>query len=337
MSLGIQKIKKGWVKTWPVQWIVRLIVGFLRFCAEIVYHVPQVLKRASARWGSWWLFDVIGLRRHVVLHNLVRVFPRSQEESQGEYRARLERLGRANYEQMILFFWELLERSAWTQARCSERIRVHGFGRVRELIDQKKGFFFLTAHLGNWELISKAGVGIGIPLAIITRYLRNLFWNEVWVHLRQAYGLELLEEFGSGLQVVKAIRRGRAVGFMMDQHTGDPHGILARFLGVECMCSKGLAVLSMRLEAPIVPAFLIRAADGTHDLHFEAPVDWSDLEKLISCGELKSGSVDVHRYHIERCNEIMESWIRQNPAQYLWLHKRFKGVFLYEDPLPWAL
>jgi lauroyl/myristoyl acyltransferase len=33
----------------------------------------------------------------------------------------------------------------------------------------------------------------------------------------------------------------------------------------------------------------------------------------------------------------MEQWIRRDPEQYLWLHKRFKGVFLYEDPLPWAL
>jgi KDO2-lipid IV(A) lauroyltransferase len=337
MSLGVRGIEKGWVESPLARGLVWLVTATLRVFAELVYQVPHGMKRGLAQALGRLFFDLIQLRRHVVLHNLIRVFPREHQESMNAYRLRLEALGRSHWTHMICFLWELLERPAWTTARWRRRVRVHGFEHCQQLLDQGQGFFFLTAHLGNWELITKVGVGLGLPLAIITRYLRNLFVNEVWVQIRRSYGLELLEEFGSGLQVVRAIRRGRAVGFMMDQHTGHPHGILARFLGVECMCPKGLAVLATRLNAPIVPAYLLRRQDGTFDLYFERVMDFSGLQERLSRGELKNGSEELQRYHIEQCNERMEQWIRRDPEQYLWLHKRFKGVFLYEDPLPWAL
>ncbi len=313
--------------------------AFLYIVGFFVFHCPFIIKKLFARSFSTLWFYVLLFKKNVILHNLAFVFPRKSDESMKAFKLRCETLARENMVHMVLCLFEILERYHWTQKTVEERVQLSGFEHVHELQKKNQGFFFLTAHLGNWELITFVGIKIGIRLAIITKYLRNKFANALWIKSRKNYGLELLDESGSGLAVVKCIRRGGAVGFILDQHTGEPHGIEAKFLGRSAWCPKGLAILSQRLECPVVPSFLLRLEDGTFRLHFLAPLSFplikhSDREY---CTESSSLTTKALRYHIGICNEIMEGWILRYPDQYLWMHKRFKNVLNYSAPLSWQL
>ena len=212
---------------------------------------------------------------------------------------------------------------------------LHGIEHLRALQAKGTGFFFLTSHLGNWELITLVGVVNDFRPAIITKFLRSQFFNYIWVRSRQSYGLELLEESGSGLAIVKAVRRGRGVGFILDQHTGEPNGIEASFFGLPAWCNKGLAVLSDRLKVGVLPTYLVRLPNGHFEMFVDPPLDFAKTEPFhLPKGGLTDEGL---RTHILVCNQNLEKWIRNYPEQYLWIHKRFKNLIDYRSKLAWEI
>lgn len=302
-----------------------------------ISFLPFFVKDFFAQSLARLWFYGLRFRRRVILHNLSVVFTRDSQESMQDFQNRIEQLAVANCRHMILNLLEIFERFHWSAKNFSQKVVVEGVEHVRRLQKQGQGFFFVSGHVGNWELITMTGILLNIRLAVITKALRNRFFDDIWVKSRVRYGLELLEEKGSGLATIRAVREGKAVGFILDQHTGEPHGIHTKFLGLDAWCPKGLAILAWRLRVPVLPTYLIRGADGKHHLTIEAPLDFSSLENpkyLDSKGALsEAGLIE----HLRICNENMESWIRRYPDQYLWMHRRFKTAIDYKSKLVWEL
>lgn len=302
---------------------------FFWFLGLIILKMPLRLKFVWSHLFAILVFRVFRFRRRVVLHNLSWVFPRKTQESMGDFESRILDLGFKNYLHYGWMVLELFERFHWTDDVIQKKVKFTGAEHVWDALKKGRGFFFLTAHLGNWELITRVGVYLGFPLTIVTKSLRNAFWDRVWIRSRKEFGLELLEESGSGLGIVRGIRNKKGVGFILDQHTGRPHGVQARFLGVSgAWTPKGLAVLSSRLECPVIPAYMVRDNDGNFVLTIEKPLQLPIARDDIQILE-----------HIEICNRNIEKWIFEFPEQYLWIHKRFKEIpgRVYSSKLPWEL
>jgi len=320
----------------PFTLLGRLLYGFAWILGGVLYRIPFSLKRAGAGWLARAAYFLFPGKTRVILQNLVHVFPRLSEEAMDDFRRRTERLAFEHYSHLSLSFLEVLERFHWTAETVETRVRIHDFAVVGERTARREGYFILTAHLGNWELLTLVTVIRKIPLAIVTRYLRNPFFDALWVRSRKSYGLDLLEEKGSGLGIIRRIKLGGVVGFIMDQHTGEPHGVRAKFFGLDAWTPKGLAILSDRLRAAIIPGYMIRATDGTFDVHVDAALDVSALDTnpvyRNESGALTEAGI---LYHVQLCNENMERWIRKAPAQYLWIHRRFKEAIDYRAPLVW--
>lgn len=300
---------------------------FLVFVGYLILYTPYKIKASvtSVVCVLWW--DVLKFRRRIVMNNLVVVFARNREESMDAYRLRLEAIGRRSVWNAGYGVFEIMERFAWNQNTVRKKVRAHNFEALKSLSDRGEGYFILTAHLGAWELATFSGVAMGLRLAVITRFLRSRFWDRIWVRSRRRFGLRLLGESASGRAVVRSVREGYGVGFMMDQHTGKPHGILSKFLGVSAWSPKGLAILSRALKVPIIEVYMLRDGHGMYDLYVN--------EHVPTCAESGVDKDKDVTLHVELCNEKMEAWIRQYPEQYLWLHRRFKSVVNYRGLLPW--
>lgn len=304
-----------------------LTYAFFVAAGYLILWMPYPIKSFVAAVASvvWW--DVLKFRRHIVLLNLSVVFKREREEAMDTYRRRLERIGKRSVWHACYGFFEIIERFAWNRDVVLKKVRQHNFARLEELDRAHNGYFILTAHLGAWELATFSGVALGLRLAVITRFLRSRFWDRIWVRSRRRFGLKLLGESYSGRALVRSIREGYGIGFMMDQHTGRPHGISTNFLGVPAWSPKGLAILSRALKVPIVEVYLLRDGKGFYDLHIN--------DNVPTCTESGADKDKDVALHVRLCNEKMETWIRQYPEQYLWLHRRFKSSLDYKSALPW--
>lgn len=313
--------------------VARIFYFYLWFLGAFFYYMPFSLKSFMAKvLASIWYY-LCPFRVTVILHNLALVFPRHDEESMSDFEKRSKKLARANLHHMCLLFFESLERFHWKRSDLGKRAIVYGLQPVIDRCHSGQGSLLLTSHMGNWELGSHVATLFGLPASVITRNARNPISDFVLQRYRRGVDIEYLPEIQSGLKLRSALKRGRAMAFMFDQHTGSPHGQESVFLGQKAWSPKGLALIAVRLKAPIVPIYFLRNEQGQLELHTLEDLDFPDLEAMRA--ESSKVTDRILDYHIRRCNESIGKWVRKYPEQYLWMHKRFKNFLDYRSPLPW--
>ncbi len=111
------------------------------------------------------------------------------------------------------------------------------------------------------------------------------------------------------------LKRGDAVGILIDQNTFREAGVFAPFFGIPACTTTGLATIALRTGAAIVPGVLIWDEHlRKHRLRFEPPV------ALVQTGNKQEDILT----NTTRCNQVLEELVRKHPDQWLWVHRRWK-------------
>ncbi len=189
-------------------------------------------------------------------------------------------------------------------AECVERAWTRG-----------RGILFLTPHLGCFELSVQAaaerwGAQHG-PITILYRPARQPWLAEIMRTARNRPGISAVPTTLQGVrQMIKALRRGEAVGLLPDQVPPQGQGVWSPFFGREAYTMTLAARLAQQTGAAVVLARCERLPRGQgYVLHLE------DLPVTLA-PELDAAVLQI--------NQAMERVIRQCPQQYLWGYARYK-------------
>jgi len=191
-------------------------------------------------------------------------------------------------------------------ARCFE---VTGAEPLREAAGEGPAVF-LSAHFGNWEHSVAAARGAGFDTVSVARPLDNPLLDRWIGRMRRATGTETVEKRGALRGLLRVARQGRSVAMLMDQNAGR-HGMLVPFFGRPCSTIPAGVALARRLGAPVSVGTMERRAPGIHRLRLGPPMYVRDGE-----GGEKEALVEVNRQ--------LEGRIRERPADWLWLHRRWR-------------
>ena len=219
---------------------------------------------------------------------------------------------------------ELMRFAGGKDAELGERLEVHGEEIVKEALVREKGVLILIAHFGNYDLMGLyASKLFAYPLTIITKTLKNAKLNELWWEMRRKAGVKEVPSHNAYRACVRALRKNELVGFMLDQNRPKEQGVFVDFFGRLASTTPGLAFMSAQTGAPVVPVFMHRTPEGRHVLEvqpaIEPPADRKE-ETLLACTAAYT--------------RIIEAEVRRYPAQWLWLHKRWKSRPPGEDAPP---
>lgn len=285
-----------------------MLAWFLKSMAKGVACLPARWAQALGRGAGWVLAHGMRLRRTYVLEVLARSFP---EKTPDEHRA----IYAAMCRHQALNLVEILRFAGGREEEIRARIEVSGEEVVKQALERGKGVLVLIAHFGNYDLMGLfASRLLGYPVTIITKTLKNQRLNELWWELRQKAGLKTLPSHNAYRACVRALRRNELVGFMLDQNRPSGQGVFVDFFGKPASTTPGLAMMSAQTGAPVVPVFMRRRPDGRHVLEarpvIEPPPDRKE-ETLRACTAAYT--------------TIIEDEIRRDPAQWMWLHKRWKS------------
>jgi KDO2-lipid IV(A) lauroyltransferase len=247
----------------------------------------------------------LGVRRRVALENLRFAFPEKSEAERAAILAEHYReLGRVTVE----------------YARLAELVHapgdqvvahVRGLEHLLALREQKRGAVLLTGHFGNFELLG-AWLGRLHPVDVVVQGLSNPGVERLLDEQRRAAGIGLIP-LGAGIRRVhQALRAGRWVAVLGDQDARR-HGVFVPFLGRLASTPIGPARLALAARVPIVMGFPSRRPDGRHELDVDPPLELTDPEAPDAVERLTA-------LHTAR----LEARIRQHPASWFWLHRRWK-------------
>ena len=261
------------------------------------------------------LLFVFRFRRRIIEDNIYQAY-KKELDSKELSKQDVPKMIFANYVHYGRLILEILHLPFDSKRFAKANVRVHNIEYFNSAFNKGKGVFFLSAHTGYWEVMGVMASEYKVPLNVITKYLRIGFLNRIWVKSREKAGIKLINETFSAKEVLKAIKRGEVIGFVLDQFMGPPVGRRIQFFNRPAWTIASLAWFIQRTGASVVPVVNYRSEDGHFDLFILPEVEFekvgTDEENIV--------------HNTQRYSNIMEGFVRAKPEQWLWLHRRWKRV-----------
>jgi KDO2-lipid IV(A) lauroyltransferase len=214
--------------------------------------------------------------------------------------------------------WQMVEfcrLPRYTAENTRGWIRTEGLEHYLSAEARRNGVLVLTGHLGAWELSSFYHSLMGHPMGMVIRRLDNRLLDEYVNNIRCLHGNRVLhkDDFARGL--LTAMRAGDTVGILMDTNMTPPQGVFARFFGVDACTASGLARVALKTGAAVLPGFCLwEESEQRYVLRFGPELTFH-----------RTGNYDADILAAtQQCNDVLESWIRRYPDQWLWIHRRWK-------------
>jgi KDO2-lipid IV(A) lauroyltransferase len=185
-----------------------------------------------------------------------------------------------------------------------------------------RGVVVATAHTGNWDLTACAAAqwiarnAGGARLHVVTKRLSWRALDRYWQRLRAERGVVLADALGAATYVRDALAAGDFTAMLIDQVPERGSGVsIAPFLGAPALHDLGPALLAARARVPLLLVLGHREPDGRHRLELAAEIA---PEELRGKGAIERATATMA--------SALEAFVQAHPAQWLWLHRRWKNV-----------
>lgn len=178
----------------------------------------------------------------------------------------------------------------------------------------------VSGHLANWEVM-QIYASRELPDTItVTRDPNNPHVHALLERLRGGWGGRRVPKGLKGSrQVLAAMKKGAVLGALIDQKMND--GIAVPFFGLAAMTAPAVGRLALRFDCPIIPTRIERTGPARFRLTCYPPV------ALPDSGDTEQDVLKV----MTELNTMLEAWIRDRPAEWLWLHRRWPKETYSED------
>jgi KDO2-lipid IV(A) lauroyltransferase len=188
-------------------------------------------------------------------------------------------------------------------------IYYEGLEHYHRAKERGKGVLFATAHLGNWELSAFAHALLTEPMNVVVRPLDNPIVDDLVETRRALSGNTLLSKRDFARSILHALRDNQPVGILVDQNASADNGAFVPFFGKLACANLTFAKLAARSGAAVIPGFAVwNQAARRYVLRFYPEV------------EISGDAVE----DTARIQAAVETAIRENPGEWLWIHRRWK-------------
>lgn len=285
-----------------------ILTYFIGFFFNMLGMMPRsVLKHMGNFIGRLW-HALDKKRRDIVTRNLQWAFgnEKSIDEINAIRRKVFMNIGQIPFE--IGWFMRL------PQQHLKKYFQIKGLYYLSSIYHQKRGGLVLTAHLGNWELMpSLFGIRTGYLANVLYRPMDNAPLDAFFRQFRSRFGTRMIPRSHAMRKILKRLNNGELVGILFDQNVDWYEGVFVEFFNHIACTNKGLALLSMKTGAPVLPLFFRREGD-------RFIVEFGPEIPLIHTGDkIRDIETNTRRY-----NQVLESYIQKYPDQWFWVHRRWK-------------
>lgn len=196
-------------------------------------------------------------------------------------------------------------------------VKVSGFELFEEATRAGKGIVYLTPHLGCFEVTAQY-MSTFAPVTVLYRPPKQAWLQTLIMAGRARKQLHLATADLAGVRtLLKALKRGEAVGMLPDQAPRVGEGMWIDFFGKPAY-TMTLAARLTESGATVIVVWAERLADGAgYHFHLQRPtqpIDGSTAQRA------------------QQISHEIEGLIRQCPQQYLWAYNRYKRPRGVEAP-----
>ncbi|MFY0664784.1 MAG: LpxL/LpxP family Kdo(2)-lipid IV(A) lauroyl/palmitoleoyl acyltransferase [Natronospirillum sp.] len=279
----------------PRYWGVWLLLSFM----WLIAHLPYAVQMRIGTMIGGLLYHIARERRRVAHVNLSLAFPdHSTEQRTALVKAVFRETGKALPETCIAWFRH--------PGKLSIEWHVENIAQLVEAAESPQGVLLLGAHFSCVDICG-ALIGTLLDYDTLHRPHGNPLMNYFQCRGRLRFVGALIEKKDM-LSMIRRLKKGRVIFYAPDQDLGRKYSIFVPFFGVSTATVTATAKLATVAGARVFLALTLRTPTGYRMRAIDG--------EALSTGNIEA---DTAAY-----NAWLEEEIRQQPSQYLWLHKRFK-------------
>ena len=280
----------------------------VRVAICVIQSLPRPACERWARRLSELLANRIRIRRTVVRENLRQAFPAMSADERRE-------VARGMWEHLLLMVVEIahanrvIHKTTWRR-----HLRIHGMEDFVRTLWLERPKVILSGHYGNFELAAYLFGLFGFRIFSVARELDNPRLDRFVTEFRESRGQRILPKKGSAPDVALVLEENGAIGLLGDQAAG-PKGCWVDFFGRPASVHKAIGVFALSAAAPVMVCSATRRSGlFDYDLRLEGTADpAADTPET-------AGLQSLSQWY----TTLLEDAIRREPAQYWWVHRRWR-------------
>jgi len=284
----------------PRHWPSWLLVGLFAGLAWLPFPLLWLFGHALGRLGYLVLLD----RRRVARTNLALCLPElSRWRREALLRQHFGWLGVAAASQGIAWYG--------SPRRLRRLVRFRNAEDVVRLLQAGQGTIMLAPHFVALDFVGPAFAERLHPGMYMYQRLRNPVIDVAVQRGRTRFGTIAVERRDDLRGVIRRIRNGAPFYYLPDQDPGRKRGIFVPFCGVAAATVPMLGRLARLADAPVIPTFATF-------------LPWGRGVEMRFGPALQGFPSGDDGADTARMNQVIEAALRATPAQYFWVHRRFK-------------
>lgn len=278
----------------------------------LVAILSRLPLRVLYRLADWLLYPlmyhIVRYRRKVVESNIAICLSDKSE-------AERKQIAKDFYHQFCSTIVEIIYGYRCSESEMRERVVFGNMDEVNRLVDAAGGGIFMLAHMGNWEWMASVQqwVSPGVTEVNVYRRLKNEIMDALMLSIRGQRGGVCVEKQRILREMVRYRSEGKpiTVGLLSDQKVRpELTRVWATFMQQEVGFLEGGEVLGKKFGYPVFYAHITSDRRG----HYH-----SDM-RVLSANPKNTQDGEITKAYAA----ALEANILEQPALWLWTHKRFK-------------
>ncbi|MCZ6475767.1 MAG: lipid A biosynthesis acyltransferase [Gammaproteobacteria bacterium] len=284
----------------PQYWFTWLVYAWMRAIVFLPFSWQLWLGKRLGRALQLLLYP----RRHIAERNLSVCFPElSDQERNTLQRRHFEAIGASVTEMSMAWFG--------SKKTIRDLIHVEGEENLRDALAKGKGVILFCAHFTTFEFFSPTLEQLCPTVCAMYRIQRNEMMNVIMTRGRRR-SIDKLFQKNSPREMLRSLAENAVVWYAADQSYRGKYSALVPFFDVPAMTNTATSRLVKMSGATLLTYFGRRLPDDSgYVLNIGAPLENFPSDDLVEDST--------------RLMKELETYVRQCPEQYCWIHRRFKG------------
>ncbi len=271
-------------------------------CAYLLYFMFWLLPARTASDFGGYIAKKIGPKLAVsrkALRHITYAFPQINDTEKNK---------------ILTDMWENLGRVIAEYPHI-KTIALHhttiiGAEHMTNALSANKPVIVFSAHMANWELAAPTiSLQLDAPALLVYRTPNNPMTTKLLARARAVHTkLSFTTKSEKGVRdMVKTLKAKGVIGLLVDQKFNK--GLEIPFFDKPAMTSPAFIELAKKFDACLIPLQIVRKQGISFEVILHPTLDVQDKSVEIALTETHT---------------MLENWIKDHPAQWLWLHRRWK-------------
>ena len=281
--------KPKYLPTW-------ILILLLKIGAYMPFRLQVFLGRKMGKV----FYRLFSTTRKIAIINIKHCFPEKNK-------TQVPDLAENHFESIGISFFETANAYYGRDKKIQKLLTIENEHYLTDAISANRSVIILSSHFMPLMLGSRA-LSLKHSIASIYRPQNNQLFDKAMVKgLTKGGGLMIKKSDTKA--IVQTLKDGVPIWYAPDQDLGTKGTVFAPLFGIQTSTITATSRLAKIGNTAVIPYAFTRTDKG-YQMSFSAP-----LENYPSGDLIEDAS---------RTNQILESQIRKNPEQYLWIHRRFK-------------